>query len=137
MLFDKPFNLDRTVRLCITIVIVIALFMLTRQLSGVLLPFVVSWFIAYLLHPIVNFLQHKVRLKNRTLSVFVTLTIVVALLTLLIVLLVHPVKLPSLPNMLVDSMPTPYCPPHGRKQSETGSVKLIFRHILLARTSAS
>ena len=92
MLFDKPFNLDRTVRLCITIVIVIALFMLTRQLSGVLLPFVVSWFIAYLLHPIVNFLQHKVRLKNRTLSVFVTLTIVVALLTLLIVLLVHPVK---------------------------------------------
>lgn len=92
MLFDKPFNLDRTVRLCITIAIIVCLFLLTRQLSGVLLPFVVSWFVSYLIHPIVNFFQYKVRLKNRALSVFVTLVLIIGLIALLIFLLIGPIK---------------------------------------------
>ena len=69
---DRPFDLDRTVRMCITIAVLVGLYLITSRLSGVLLPFVVSWFIAYLLHPIVNFFQHKVRLKHRALAVFVT-----------------------------------------------------------------
>ncbi len=88
---EKKFDLDRTVRLCITLAMLVALFLITRQLSGVLLPFVVSWFIAYLVHPIVNFFQYKCRLKNRTLSVIVTLILLVAALVLVVAALVQPV----------------------------------------------
>ncbi len=77
---DKPFTFDRTVRLVITICVVIALFMITERLSGVLVPFLVSWFLAYLIHPIVRFFQYKCRLKHRTLSVTVTLLLLILLL---------------------------------------------------------
>ena len=89
---ERKFDLDRTVRLCITIVVVIVLFLLTRQLSGVLLPFVVSWFIAYLIHPIVRFFQYKCRLKNRTLSVAATLVLLLVLLVGIVAALVGPVS---------------------------------------------
>ncbi|MBR1809507.1 MAG: AI-2E family transporter [Paludibacteraceae bacterium] len=89
---ERKFDLDRTVRLCITIVVVIVLFLLTRQLSGVLLPFVVSWFIAYLIHPIVSFFQYKCRLKNRTLSVAATLVLLLVLLVGIVAALVGPVS---------------------------------------------
>ena len=90
-IMEKKFDLDRTVRLCITLAMLVALFLITRQLSGVLLPFVVSWFIAYLVHPIVNFFQYKCRFKNRTLSVIVTLILLVAALVLVVAALVQPV----------------------------------------------
>lgn len=89
---EYKFDLDRTVRLCFTIVVIIILFLLTRQLSGVLLPFVVSWFIAYLIHPIVNFFQYKCHLKNRTLSVAVTLILLLGLLAAIITALIKPIS---------------------------------------------
>ncbi len=76
----KPFTFDRTVRLVITIGVLLALFAITDRLSGVLVPFLVSWFLAYLIHPIVRFFQYKCRFKNRTLSVVVTLLLVVIVL---------------------------------------------------------
>ena len=91
-MLEKPFTVDRTVRLCISLAIIIALFYMTRQLSGVLLPFVVSWFIAYLLHPIVNFVQDKIRVCNRTLAVILTLVAIVTLIILVIIALSGPVS---------------------------------------------
>jgi len=46
--------------------------MLSR-LYGVLLPFFVSFLLAYLLDPVVNFVQNKCRVKNRILSVSIFL----------------------------------------------------------------
>lgn len=88
---EKEFTFDRTVRLCITVAVLVGLFLITKQLSGVLLPFVVAWFIAYLLHPIVNFFQHKCRLKNRLLSVVVTLIVVLVVLAGVLTALATPV----------------------------------------------
>ncbi len=76
----KPFTFDRTVRLVITVCVLIALFAITERLSGVLVPFLISWFLAYLIHPIVRFFQYKCRLKHRTLSVVVTLLLLFVLL---------------------------------------------------------
>ncbi len=92
MNISKPFTLDRTVRLFITLAVLVALYFLTRQLSGVLLPFVVSWFIAYLIHPIVNFFQYKCRLKNRTLSVAITLILLLIVIVGILTALVTPVS---------------------------------------------
>ena len=51
------------------------------RLYGVLLPFFVSFLLAYLLSPVVDFFQVKCHLKNRILSVLVTLLLFVAVLT--------------------------------------------------------
>lgn len=88
MTTERPYTFDRTVRLVITVAVLVGLFLLTRQLSGVLLPFLISWFLAYLIHPIVSFFQYKLRLKNRTLSVIVTLVCFCAVITGCIALLV-------------------------------------------------
>lgn len=89
---ENKFDLDRTVRLCITISVMIGLYYLTRQLSGVLLPFIVSWFVAYLIHPIVSFVQYKCKVKNRTASVAITMVILLAVVAGLIAILVKPVS---------------------------------------------
>lgn len=59
-------------------------------LSTVLLPFFVAVAIAYLLFPIVRFLQYKCKLKNRILSIFVALTLVLGTFTALAFIIVPP-----------------------------------------------
>ncbi len=87
----KPFTFDRTVRLVLTICVIIALFLITERLSGVLVPFLISWFLAYLIHPIVRFFQYKCRLKHRTLAVVVTLFLLFILLCGAAFLLLTPI----------------------------------------------
>ena len=86
------FTLDRTVRLIISVAVVICLYLLTRRLSGVLLPFIIAWFIAYMLNPLVNFLQTKARLKSRILSIISALLIVVISIAIIIAILAVPVR---------------------------------------------
>lgn len=75
--------LDRkwVVRSIITVLVLAALYLLIRRLSGVLLPFLVSFVVAYMLAPIVKFFQETCRLKNRLLSIIVTLLLISGILT--------------------------------------------------------
>lgn len=61
--------------------------MLSR-LYGVLLPFFVSFLIAYLLDPVVDFVQHRCKVKFRGLSVTIVLLLFVGLLSLSVYLLI-------------------------------------------------
>lgn len=61
--------------------------MLSR-LYGVLMPFFVSFLLAYLLDPVVEFVQHKCRVKFRGLSVAIVLLLFVGLMTLAVYLLI-------------------------------------------------
>lgn len=58
------------------------------RLYGVLVPFFVSFVLAYMMAPMVDFVQHKCRVKNRVLSVLITLLVVAGLLTGIVSLLV-------------------------------------------------
>ena len=78
---QKSINRSAIIHGVITLLVLAALYLLIRRLSGVLLPFLISFVVAYMLAPIVNFFQHKCRLKNRVLSVIVTILLVVGLLT--------------------------------------------------------
>ncbi len=89
---SRPFTFDRTVRLVIAVALAACLFALARTLSSVLLPFVVAWFIAYLLHPIVNFVQNKIRIRNRGLAVAVTLIVLLALIAGIVAVLIPLVR---------------------------------------------
>ena len=61
--------------------------MLSR-LYGVLLPFFVSFLLAYLLDPLVDFVQNKCRVKFRGLSVAIVLLLFVGILTLSVYMLI-------------------------------------------------
>ena len=80
---DNTSKLNRKtlIRSLVTLAVVVALYLLIRRLSGVLLPFLLSFVVAYMLAPIVNFFQHTCRLKSRVLSVLVTIISVVGVLT--------------------------------------------------------
>lgn len=58
------------------------------RLYGVLLPFFVAFLLAWLLDPLVNFIQNKCRVKSRGLSVTITLILFVAVFSLGLYLLI-------------------------------------------------
>lgn len=80
MLNQKKITFDSFIRGVLSGAVVIAILYLLKRLSGVLLPFFMAWLIAYLTYPMVTFYQHKLRMKNRVVS------IVAVMLTLLIVI---------------------------------------------------
>ena len=88
---EKKITFDSFIRGIISGVIVIGLLYLVNYLSGVLLPFFVAWLIAYMINPIVNFFQHKAKFKSRIASIFVTMLLLLTLLTAGGVLLVPPI----------------------------------------------
>lgn len=69
----KKITFDSFIRAVILSAIIIGVLMLLKRLSGVLLPFFLAWLIAYLIYPLVSFFQHKLRLKNRIISIFCAL----------------------------------------------------------------
>ena len=69
----KKITFDSFIRAVILGAILIGVLMLLKRLSGVLLPFFLAWLIAYLIYPLVSFFQHKLRLKNRIISIFCAL----------------------------------------------------------------
>lgn len=69
----KKITFDSFIRAVILGAIIIGVLMLLKRLSGVLLPFFLAWLIAYLIYPLVSFFKHKLRLKNRIISIFCAL----------------------------------------------------------------
>ena len=76
----KPFTLDRTVRLLIGVVVVCAAIFLVKYLSGVLIPFLIAWLLAYIIHPFVTCNKKLLRLKNDVFAVIITLVVITAML---------------------------------------------------------
>jgi len=80
--FDKPFTLDRTIRLLISVLAIGGGLYFLYILRGVLLPFLIAWLLAYMLNPLVRFYQRKLKLAH-SLAVVLTLLSVAGVLTLL------------------------------------------------------
>lgn len=72
----NPITFDRFIRGILVLVGIALAIYLINFLSGVLLPFAVAMLLAYLTFPLVKFLQIKCRLKNRLVSIFVALLII-------------------------------------------------------------
>ena len=75
----QPITFDRFIRGVIFVAIFVAAIALINYLSSVLLPFFIAFGIAYLIYPLVVFFQYKCRLKNRVLSIAITLILAVAI----------------------------------------------------------
>lgn len=89
-MFNKEITFDRFVRGLIGLAVLIVLYLLVKYLSPVLLPFFIAWIVAYLLFPIVAFLQYKCRLRSRILCIFLTLLLVGGVVTAAAYIVVPP-----------------------------------------------
>ncbi|MBQ9439130.1 MAG: AI-2E family transporter [Paludibacteraceae bacterium] len=83
-MFEKPITFDRVIRSLSVIAVLVIIYLLLLRLKSVLLPFLVSWIVAYMLNPLVNFIQYKVRLRNRIVSIIVALALVVGVLSAMV-----------------------------------------------------
>lgn len=79
-------TLGRFLRIILIMISIIVSYFVLDNLSGILLPFAIAWLLAYFIHPLVNFVQYKLRLKYRALSIFVSLCFIIAVLVLVAML---------------------------------------------------
>lgn len=81
-------TLGRFLRIILVLLVVAISYFVLNSLSSVLLPFAVAWLLAYLLYPMVRFVQHKMRFKYRLPSIvavmFFALLLIVAVFMLII-----------------------------------------------------
>lgn len=83
---DKQITFDRFVRGLLFVLGSVALYYLLDRLSGVLWPFFVAWLLAYLMYPLILFLEQKCCIRYRLLSILVALVVVLGVITALVFL---------------------------------------------------
>ncbi|MBQ9357632.1 MAG: AI-2E family transporter [Prevotella sp.] len=88
--YEKTITFDRFVRLLGYGLLIVAIFLLVNYLSSVLLPFAAGWLLAYLLFPTVKFVQYRLHVPGRVLSIIVTLVGFIAVVSLLLWLIIPP-----------------------------------------------
>ncbi len=87
---DNRITFDRFVRWIMVAAGMAALVYVLNYLSGVLLPFFVAWLLAYLLYPLVRFVQYRMHVPTRALSIIVALLFVIAVLAGIFYLVIPP-----------------------------------------------
>ena len=86
---EKSVNYDLILKRTGLWLIALAVFLLIDYLSSVLLPFFIAWIFAYLLYPIVTFVDRHLH-TPRALSIILTLIIVTAVITGVVFMIVPP-----------------------------------------------
>ena len=69
----KEITFDKFIRWAGVTLIVLAVLYMTNYLSSVLLPFFIAWFFAYLLYPVVKFIENKLHVRIRALSILIAM----------------------------------------------------------------
>lgn len=90
VMLKQPITFDSFVRSALIALLIVGVGLLVNRLSNVLLPFFIAWLLAYLMYPLVRFLQYKCRLRFRTLSIIVAAILVLAALTGFFMLVIPP-----------------------------------------------
>jgi len=81
---------DRFVRMLGTGLLILFIVWLINYLSSVLLPFAVAWLLAYLLYPMVRFVQYRLHVPGRVLSILLTMIVVFSVVGLVVWLIIPP-----------------------------------------------
>lgn len=89
-MLEKEITFDRFVRILGIVLIVGGVLYTMNYLSSVLLPFFVAWLLAYLIYPLVKFVQYKLHVPTRALSIIVSLILILAVVGGVFYLIVPP-----------------------------------------------
>ena len=73
---QNEITVGRFLRIVLVSIGVVAAYLVLNGLSSVLLPFAIAWLLAYMLNPLVNFVQDKMRVKYRALSIVIAMLVV-------------------------------------------------------------
>lgn len=87
---SKEITFDKFIRWAGIATLVIAVLYITNYLSEVLLPFFIAWFFAYLLYPVVKFIENKLHVKVRALSILLAMGAAIAIVGGVIWLIIPP-----------------------------------------------
>lgn len=87
---EQKITFDKFIRWTLTTLAVVAVLYIVSYLSGVLLPFVVAWLFAYLLYPLVKFIQYKLRVRVRAVAIIMAMLVVVAIIGAMVYFIVPP-----------------------------------------------
>ena len=85
---QNEITVGRFLRIVLVAIVLVAAYFVVNSLSGVLLPFAIAWLLAYMLNPLVNFVQDKMRVKYRALAIVISILVVGAALYGLFMLVV-------------------------------------------------
>ena len=86
----QTITFDKFIRWVLVALAILTVGFIIKSLSDVLLPFFIAWLIAYLLYPIVKFVQYKLHVPGRALSIVITLIFVTALFAAIFMFIVPP-----------------------------------------------
>ena len=89
-MLEKEITFDRFVRILGIVLLVGGVLYTMNFLSSVLLPFFVAWLLAYLMYPIVKFVQYRLHVPTRALSIIVALVFVLAVIGGVFYLIIPP-----------------------------------------------
>lgn len=89
-MLEEKITFDKFVRGMLITIMVIAVLYIVNYLSGALLPFIVAWLFAYLLYPLVRFIQYKMKVKVRALAIIIALLLVIAVIGTMIYFIIPP-----------------------------------------------
>ena len=87
---SKEITFDKFIRWAGIVTPVIAVLYITNYLSEVLLPFFIAWFFAYLLYPVVKFIENKLHVKVRAISILLAMGAAIAIVGGVIWLIIPP-----------------------------------------------
>lgn len=86
----QKITFDKFIRRAGIILLVLGVLYILDYLSAALLPFLIAWLFAYLLYPVVKFVQDKLHVKVRVLSIIITLIFVFAIIGLIFYFIIPP-----------------------------------------------
>ena len=123
---QNEITLGRFLRILMIVAVVVLSYLALNGLSSVLLPFAVAWLLAYFLHPLVSFVQHKMRLRYRWLSIVVSLLFLAGVLCAVFMLVV-----PSLFKELyqLKDITTDFLSENIKNSSIPGPVVSFFKEL--------
>ena len=86
----KEITFDKFIRWAGIALIVLAVLFATNYLSSVLLPFFIAWFFAYLLYPVVKFIENKLHVKVRALAIIIAMLLAIGVIGGVLWLIIPP-----------------------------------------------
>ena len=86
----KEITFDKFIRWAGIIILTLGILYITNYLSSVLLPFFIAWFFAYLLYPFVLFIEHKLHIRIRALSIIIAMLVMIGVIGGILWLIIPP-----------------------------------------------
>lgn len=89
-MLEQKITFDKFIRWTAISLITVAVFAVTNYLSSVLLPFFIAWLFAYLMYPMVKFIQYRMHVKVRAMAILIAMAVVLGVVGLMIYFIIPP-----------------------------------------------